>query len=437
MCLTDATMMVFLMLAQMCLMAMYLGYFRWWSVLVLFLGLGFAGLTKGPVALVPTAFTLIALAILDYERLWQLIRPNRSESWERIIHTLLIVLGGLVVTVGVSAPWLYMLHDRAPEWLPRTLNMAGQHLNTPLEGHTGPFGYYMLLVWGTFFPWSLFIPTAVYVAWKQRHVPQTRFAIAAFLGPWLFFERMHTKLPHYVLPTFPFLAFMVADALVRCTRAQYLELYKPRFIIASLIWAVIIGLLGSAPWLMALPRYELGPQPWLPMIALSIAAYIFTLGVWWWFQHRRPFIAAAWMGGAFIGFIALFYGWYLPQAKFVHLSSEVAQIIIKNDGGADKLPTPGDVISLVYSDGKHAIGYQEPTLAFYQGGSLRYKEEDNYLVKTPPSEWPRIMVLTSEIWKRTPEDVQGKLDILGKARGLAYADGGQIYDVYVVRPKWQ
>jgi hypothetical protein len=45
------------------------------------------------------------------------------------------------------------------------------------------------------------------------------------------------------------------------------------------------------------------------------------------------------------------------------------------------------------------------------------------------------MVLTSEIWDLTPAETQDKLQVLGTVRGLAYADGGKIYDVMVVKPK--
>lgn len=518
MCLTDATLMICLMTAQLCLMRFYLGRFSWAGVMLIFLALGIGGLVKGPVALVPPAFTLIAMAALDFDKWWPKIRSSRfagldgtfyitllatfiafillknpdiqkampaalvkfwwvallpfpvgmlllaavnregsprGEGLSLISLSLLVLLGGLVVVVLVCAPWLIPLHLRAPEWIPRTLNMAGQHLNTPLENHSGPFGYYLLLVWGTFFPWSLLLPTAVYIAWKQRHVPQTRFAIAAILGPWVFFEVMKTKLPHYVLPTFPFMALLVADALVRCTRGQYQELYKLRFTLSVLVWAVVVGVIGCGTWVLALPPVHMGsleiwkgadfgPYPYAAMTAMSIVGFLFTLGTWWFFNARRPYLAAAWMAGGFIAFIAVAYGWYLPQAKFLHLSKEIAQVINENGGSADKMPKAGDVASLVYpreKPGKEpgkmedaTLGYREPTLPFYQGGSLRVFEVNDYLKVTPSEKWPKMMVLTGEIWEETPPELQEKLDILGKRHGLAYADGGRTYDLYVVRP---
>lgn len=504
MCLTDATMMVFLMIAQMCLLTFYLGNFSWWGVVVLFVSLGFGGLAKGPVALVPSALTIIALGVMDFRSWWPRVRsavfepvdgamrwvlivsliifgwlqmakhdmPELSKVrfavialfplclivmsfWDArrgkqsglnlVCRMLLLVLGGLVLILAVSAPWLWLLYERAPRWIELTLNMAGQHLNTPLEGHSGPFGYYMMLVWGTFFPWSLLIPTALYVAWKQRHVPQTRFAIAAFIGPWLFFEMMQTKLPHYVLPTFPFLAMLVADAVVRCTRGQYLEFYKKRFTVSVWVWAGVIGVLGCAPWLFTLKQLKapwmkvpmelgFGPQPVVPMTALAVVGFVFTLGVAWFFWRRRPYMACAWMGAGWIAFVAVGYAWYLPEAKFLQLSYQVAKIVNANGGGADKMGV-GEIVSLVYPTPEDTIGYQEPSLPFYQGGTLRLIEVNDYLEITPEESWPKMMVLTSDIWEVVSPEKQAQLEVLGKVRGLAYADGGKVYDVMVVKKK--
>ena len=89
-----------------------------------------------------------------------------------------------------------------------------------LENHTGPPGYYLATIWPFFLPWSLLLPLAAVVAWKNRRLPVVRFAMAAVLGPWLMFEIVRTKLPHYMLPTYPWLALLVADAIVRCLRGQ-------------------------------------------------------------------------------------------------------------------------------------------------------------------------------------------------------------------------
>ena len=50
------------------------------------------------------------------------------------------------------------------------------------------------------------------------------FALSAVVGAWGMFECFQTKLPHYLLPVFPPLAFLTADAIVRCLRGEHEDL---------------------------------------------------------------------------------------------------------------------------------------------------------------------------------------------------------------------
>lgn len=435
MCLTDATLMVCLMSAQLILMHFYLTGMRWWGVVLMGVALGFGGLTKGPVALAPTALTIIALAILDYDRWLPAIRPNRVQFWKTFGHWLLITLGTLVVVLAVCAPWLIILEIREPRWLPATLDMASQHVRTALEGHSGPFGYYLALMWGTFFPWSLLVPAAVYVAWKQRHVPQTRFTIAAILGPWLFFEIWRTKLPHYVLPTYPFLAFLCADALERCTRGQYKLLSNRVAVVVVGIWAVLVGSLASAPWIATYEPLQLADLPYARMALVSVLGFLFTIGVWWYFRQHRLYMAFGWMAGAFMVLVAVAYGWMLPQFRFMQYSTELVKILAKHDGLADKAPV-GDVVSLVYPiSEKVTYGFREPSAHYYQGGTLRVIERNHFLENTPPGQWPRLMIISDTLWNVLPDSTRAQLENLGTVRGWLYSDEHRIGEMMVMRRK--
>src|SRR5439155_23270742 len=108
--------------------------------------------------------------------------------------------------------------------------------------------------------WSLFLPVTIWLAWRHRHLPPIRFAIAAAIGPWLLLECVQTKLPHYLLPCFPPLAFLTADALVRCFRGQYRDLTNRGFLVAAAIWSIAVLAIGAAPWL-ALKKFPDTPIP--------------------------------------------------------------------------------------------------------------------------------------------------------------------------------
>ena len=427
MCLTDATLMVFVATAMLCLMRFYLHGFSWRLFLLFSIALGFGGLTKGPVVFVPPGATLLVLAIFDWRRWWPGVSLKNVAYWAGV------VLVCLLIAISVPAPWLITLYQREPAWIWGVLGAGYSHLTQSMDGHTGPFGYYLGLVWGTFFPWSLMLPLTTYVAWKQRKTPELRFAIAAVLGPWLFFEFMGTKLPHYALVTYPFLALLVADAIVRSSRLATDELMRTRTVVGVGIWAIPVGLVASLPWLAAFAERDLSPLPYVAMAAVSVAGLACTIGTWWFFYRRKPLVACGYMGGSFLLLIALTYGWLIPQCQFLRTSPRVAQMLKEHGGAADQAPV-GDVVALVYPSGG-AQGYSEPTLMFYQGGTIRALRQDKYLESTPKDQWPRLMVITDGLWARLPQATQDQLDVLGTVRGYIYSSGGDIVDVMVVRGK--
>ena len=128
------------------------------------------------------------------------------------------------------------------------------------------------LSFGTYFPWSLLLPTTVLIAWRRRKLPQIRFAMAAVAGPWLLMEMVKTKLPFYILPAYPALAFLTADTLVRCMRGQFKELASKAFIIGLTVWALAAVAIGFSPWLILLMQKQL-PLPRLAMTAFHTERY--------------------------------------------------------------------------------------------------------------------------------------------------------------------
>src|SRR5439155_16248249 len=123
-----------------------------------------------------------------------------------------------------------------------------KRVTEPLEQHKGPPGYYLLVVWGIYFPWSVLLPLTFVIAWRHyREDVSVRFALASIVGPWLMLECVQTKLPHYLLPVFPPLAYLTADAIVRCLRGEANDLVTTGTIVAVGIWATIVAALALLP----------------------------------------------------------------------------------------------------------------------------------------------------------------------------------------------
>ena len=92
-------------------------------------------------------------------------------------------------------------------------------VGTSQESHGFYPGYYSLLIFIFFWPASAFIPALISnirTKWKKIVLSEEQsFLILGFTVPFLFYELILTKLPHYVFPTYTFLSLLVANYLVK------------------------------------------------------------------------------------------------------------------------------------------------------------------------------------------------------------------------------
>jgi 4-amino-4-deoxy-L-arabinose transferase-like glycosyltransferase len=346
MSITDGVLILFVTIAQLCLCAICRGRFTWPVAIAIGLAVGFGLLTKGPVVLGVIGMTLLALLVMRViDRCTQAGpsgpgNPDLKVRLEIPRHFSAKTILAVFLAIAVVAPWLYAIEQHIPGYTWRTLRTeVFNRATTAQEGHKGPPGYYLLTIWITFLPWSLVLPATLLHAWRNRQRPLIRFALAAVIGPWIMFEIVATKLPHYLLPVFPALAFLTADMFLEKSRSL-----RP------------IAIAGLA------------------MFAVFTAMYLLILP-------------------------------HIPQLR---VSERLADILISQ--GATH---PGDAIM---------IDYKEPSLAFYQGGTIREQRHNDFLQITPSSDWPRWIVLTRKIWDATPPPIRDQLQIVGDVSGLDYAD---------------
>lgn len=411
MCITDAVLLLWVTIAQLCLYAIYQGSRSWLVTIVMWLAIGLALLTKGPVVLGVQLTTLITLAAFDVGKEWR-----KGAAWWQAIrwwkHTRPIV--GVLIAAVVVAPWLILLQKREPTFLSTAFwHDVVKRSAEPLEGHKGPPGYYLLTIWGTFFPWCIFLPGAVIWAVRNRRLAPIRFSLAAIIGLWILMEIVKTKLAHYILPAFPPLAFITADMLVRAIRGQIPDLRQKSAVLAMGVWALIVAALGAVPWL-ARNRFDAVPQGVL--ILLTIAGVVYAGTVFALFAQRRLAAAAAVMGGGMAFIIAVLYVLYLPSAEFLWLPRRIAQVLQK-----ESATHRGDVIM---------IDYREDSLPYYQGGTILAAEENFFKTHEPP-EWPRWVVISSNAWSRV--GAQKFYQPVATLEGLVYARRGAVMKVMILR----
>jgi 4-amino-4-deoxy-L-arabinose transferase-like glycosyltransferase len=424
-CITDGVLIPFIVVAQLCLYALWSGARGWPIVLACALAVGCGLLTKGPVVPAVMLMTLLALGGLRWmDRRTRALTPAVSRTTGRgsIGSAASKWLVGIFIALGIYTTWGIPIEKRLPGYHVRTIKAEVlDRAAKPQEGHKGPPGYYLLTIWGTYFPWSLLLPATLISAWKRRHIPQIRFALAAVIGPWVMFEIVQTKLFHYALPMFPPLAFLTADMLIRAARKRW---FGDRIFLSVVLgWGAIVALIGLGPLLATVLFGAPSMTGLTAMILLPIITAEYARQVYVYFRARRPLDAAAVMGIGVLLFMAVLFGLYLPQASYLRVSQQLAGVL-KAIGATN----PGAAIM---------IGYKETSLAFYQGGTIRPQSRNDFLMTTPPSDWPRAIVMSDAIYKRVPDDIKEKLEVVATVHGLNYAgkdaDRRHIIDVHVLR----
>lgn len=172
-------------------------------------GLAFAVLTKGFVALL--LFGLVTLA-------W-IILINGTAAWKQIGKWIDPVSIGLFL--AITAPWFIAASLIEPifPWFffvnEHVLRFLG--LRTPHDFYSGPWWYYLPRMVFYLFPWSLLVPIALLSRWTslsrvehQEFIILRKTLVLGWLVPLLFFSISNAKANYYVIVVMPFAALNLA-----------------------------------------------------------------------------------------------------------------------------------------------------------------------------------------------------------------------------------
>ena len=207
---TDAVLLGAIVAAQYALARIYLdgrsGTVTGWRIAILFwAALAVGILIKGPVPVAVVFLTLAALLVTDRQaRFWRGLRP----------------LVGLPLLLLIAAPW-YLAIILADDTFLREAggrDFLGKLISPPRNStarRRAPTPSFLIVA---FAPASLFVWQALRWSWTWRREAAVRFCLCSILPFWLVLELTPTKLPHYILPTFPALALLIAMA-VRAAEA--------------------------------------------------------------------------------------------------------------------------------------------------------------------------------------------------------------------------
>ncbi len=411
MCLTDSVMLLWITGGMVCLFGLYrqrANRERHRGLAALFwVFVGLAGLTKGPFPVVTFVATLVMLAALDVGRNWGSAGAwGRAIGWWRRLRPIM----GIGIVVAIVTPWLVMAFLRNRQFVINMFMEPVNHAGTDQGGGQVPSlaSMHAVMIWVTFFPWSLFLPVALAYGWRHRKSAVVRFALASVLGTWLFAESMTTKLPHYMLPAYAGLAIMAG-----CAVAGWRGVGKGTRALV-IIWATAGLGLSLIPWFSAV-HFEIPKLAAAAFTCGGIAYVVFVLALIWWERIR---LAAFAMGGGMIVLIGIAYGLYLPEAHFLRIPHQVGGRL--QELGATE---SGQVVM---------TGYVEPSLAFYQGGTIRQRD-DGWLAASDAQDWPRWIVVDADLLDGLPAQKREMLEEIAAYRGFNYNVPMKVVTVKIMR----
>lgn len=231
---------MWLALGRMSLTDMPFTTFTWLALAAFFLAikkanrymamLGYAALALGLLTKGPLAIVLVAINL----GLYLLLTLKNKEEWLAVIKSL-YVFPGLLITIVIALPWYAAVSDATRGAFSREF-FFNQNFNRALGivDHRASIFYYLPLLAGAAFPWSLlllFQPRAwineIRVSLKSRsgsnnhqRADLTTFGIICIIAPFLFFSALPTKLATYILPTVPATALVAGLSLDKLMRTQ-------------------------------------------------------------------------------------------------------------------------------------------------------------------------------------------------------------------------
>ncbi len=313
----------------------------WVAPAVFWVAIGVGLLLKGPLILVVTFGTLLGLAVAERQWRWMLA----LQPWLGASLILAIVLPWVVGIVGISGGAFFAgaLGD----------NLLGK-LAHGQQGHGFPPGTFLLLFLLTFWPGSLFAARALPWVWSTRRTPETRFLLAWIVPAWVVFEAAATKLPHYVLPTYPAIAALAAGAI--CTPGSW-RLGRIGRVLARgyrVLWLITgLALALAGPVLLVWLEHRL---VWLTVLP-ALVAIILLVNASRQVRRAAPIAALACAGLAALTISLSTWLQVLPALHAIWLSPRIAAAV------TTLRPCPDSVLA--------SASYAEPSLVYLVGRTTK------------------------------------------------------------------
>jgi len=210
----------------------FTGYYRERKPLFIYffyVFLALATLSKGIVSIILLIVTIIIFLLI--EKKMSFIKEMR-------------IIKGMMIYGVIVLPWFIAISLRESEFL--YFFVVDQHFlrfMTAKHKRTGSLLYFLPVLAGGMFPWSMLIPRGIASLWKKSEI---RLFIIWSGIVFLFFSVSRSKLPPYILPIFPALAIVIGcffndvwdrAAKIKLEAAIYIIIFSVFAITPFLYWS--------------------------------------------------------------------------------------------------------------------------------------------------------------------------------------------------------
>ncbi|ABB50337.1 conserved hypothetical protein [Prochlorococcus marinus str. MIT 9312] len=226
--------------------------------------LGFAILTKGPIAFVLATLTITSFLFIqkDWKTLLCKINPRK----------------GFLITILISVPWyiLELIKEGKPFWD----NFFGYHnfqrYTSVVNNHAEPFWFFLYIMILASLPFTPFLYHGILQAFKDFlksskescNVTETlyTYSLCWLISVLIFFSISATKLPSYWLPAIPAAAILISNSFINLKKSNksYVSLWMLNILI---LFGVSIAFFLSNIWL------SLINDPEMPNLASELISF--------------------------------------------------------------------------------------------------------------------------------------------------------------------
>jgi len=359
-------------------------------------------LLKGPIGPLVAGLALLALWAWDRKAAW-----ISSLGWTWGAALILLVVGPWAWAITVTTDGGF--------WTGAVMGDMISKITSGQESHGAPPGLHTVLAPLLLLPGTVLLPAALVLGWRMRDQTGVRFALCWLVPAWIVFELTPTKLPHYTLPLYGALAWLMAAALQqpigRISRitGAILGVLMALLLAGAGIWvAMTDGGPASLGWAIAGGLCVLG--------AAAAGIFLILFG-------RRSFVAlGAMLGLGVLGHDALAAG-LGPSLQPLWVSGRVAAAVKRAGIDPRNGVTPGPVT---------VAGYGEPSIVFLLG--TRTELGAGEMAAAAISEGRPAVVERHEMaeFQEALKAQEAHAALAGEVKGLDYSKGKPV-DLFLYR----